>query len=239
MRHHEAMRIVHQFVTEPHACAYLPDRTAALEYSFARRLEPAEYEELMNRGYRKFGALFYRPLCEGCRECRPLRIPVERFQPDRSQRRAWKRNQDRSIRLAAPSVDAQRLDLYHRYHAAQAERKGWPEKEKDPDEYAFSFVRNPVPAVEISMWDGETLRAVVLTDVTPNVVSGVYHYYDPALAERGVGTYCMLHTIELARELGKPYAYFGFYVEGCGSLAYKARFRPCEIMDVDGVWREA
>ncbi len=89
------------------------------------------------------------------------------------------------------------------------------------------------------MWEGEALRAIVLTDVTPNVVSGVYHYYDPELSDRGVGTFCMLHTIELARELGKPYAYFGFYVRGCGSVAYKARFRPCEIMDVDGTWREA
>ena len=99
-------------------------------------------------------------------------------------------------------------------------------------------MRNPVPAVEITLWEREALRAVVLTDVTPNVVSGVYHYHEPELADRSLGTFCMLHTLELARKLGKPWAYFGFYVAGCGSLAYKARFRPCEIMDVDGVWKE-
>jgi len=233
------MLLLHQLVTEPHTCAYLADRPARLEYSYAARLSGAEYEELMNRGYRKFGALLFRPVCEGCAECRPIRIPVAGFTPDRSQRRSWKRNCALNAVHGPAVVDEQRLELYRRYHAAQAGRKGWPRQEKDPEDYAFSFVRNPVASVEISLWEEDRLRAVVLTDVTPNVVSGIYHYYDPDLYDRGVGTYCMLRTIELARELGKTWAYFGFYVAGCQSLAYKARFRPCEIMGPDGIWREA
>lgn len=233
------MRVLHQFTTEPHECSYLPDREATLEYRYLARLSPQEYEDLMNRGWRKFGALIFRPVCPDCRECRPIRIPVERFRPDRSQRRAWKANEGLELRLDRPSVDEQRLELYHRYHDAQSDRKGWTRQERDAEEYAFSFVRSPLAAVEISLWEGERLRGVVLTDLTPNVVSGVYHYHDPDLSHRGVGTYCMLRTIELARQLGKTWAYFGFYVAGCGSLAYKARFRPCEIMDADGVWRES
>lgn len=231
------MRVLQRFTTEPHQCAYLPDRDSTLEYSYVASLTPAEYETLMNRGYRKFGRMLFRPICAGCRACRPLRIPIATFQPDRSQRRAWKRNADLEVRLAAPIVDAGRLELYERYHAAQAERKGWPEQDRSAEEYAQGFVENPLPAVEITLWEGETLRAVVLTDVTPNVVSGVYHYHDPALADRSLGTACMLHTLELARRLGKTWAYFGFYVAGCGSLAYKARFRPCEIQDENGVWQ--
>jgi arginyl-tRNA--protein-N-Asp/Glu arginylyltransferase len=231
--------IVHrEFVTGPHECAYLPDRDANLRYLYMLQLSAQEYEDLMNAGYRKFGPFLFLPVCEGCRECRPIRIPVERFQPDRSQRRAWKRNEDIEVRIARPTVDVRRLDLYHRYHAAQTERKGWPEKEKEPQDYALSFVNNPIPGLEISLWECDTLRGVVLTDVTPNVVSGVYHYYEPDLPARSLGTFCMLQTLELARRLGKPYAYFGYYVAGCGSLAYKARFRPCEIMNADGVWVE-
>src|SRR5438105_12016233 len=168
------MLLLHQLVTDPHACAYLPDRAARLEYSFAARLSGAEYEELMNRGYRKFGALLFRPVCQACDECRPIRIPVERFAPDRSQRRAWKRNSDLTVVHGKPAADDQRLELYRRYHAAQAARKGWPYQEKSRADYLFSFVRNPVSSVEISLWEEDRLRAVVLTDVTPNVVSGVY-----------------------------------------------------------------
>ena len=231
------MIVLGRTVSEPENCAYLPDRQARLEYSYAPLLSAQEYEDLMNRGYRKFGPLFFRPVCAACSECRPIRIPAAEFRPDRSQRRAWKRNQELEVRPAPPTVDRQRLDLYHRYHAAQAERKGWPEKEKDALEYRVSFVENPVPCLEITLWEGTSLRAVVLTDITPNVVSGVYHYHDPDLAGRGLGTFCMLQTIELARRLGKRWAYFGFYVAGCSSLEYKARFRPCEIMDAGGAWR--
>jgi leucyl-tRNA---protein transferase len=238
VRHHAVMRVLQQFTSDAHTCAYLPDRLSTLEYAYAPVLTAQEYEDLMNRGFRKFGALFFQPVCHGCRECRPIRIPTARFRPDRSQRRAWKRNQDLTVRRAAPSVDEARLDLYQRYHSAQSSRKGWPEQERDAREYAFGFVENPVPAIEITMWEGNTLRAVVLTDITPGVVSGVYHYHDPDLADRGLGTFCMLHTLELARELEKTWAYFGYYVAGCGSLEYKARFRPCEIMGADGVWRE-
>ena len=168
------MLVLRQFLAEPHPCAYLPHQTATLEYSYTPVITPAEYEARMNRGYRKFGTMLFRPLCAACQACRPIRIPVNRFQPDRSQRRAWKRNLDLEVRRGRPVVDPARLALYARYHAAQTARKGWPEQEKDPEEYAFSFVANPVPSVEVSLWEGEALRAVLLTEVTPNVVSGIY-----------------------------------------------------------------
>lgn len=219
------------------ACTYLPDRPSRLEYTVVLRLSPEEYEEKMDQGYRKFGPLLFRPVCANCRECRPLRIPAAEFTPDRSQRRALKRNADLTVRFGRPTIDAVRLRLYNRYHAAQQERKGWDVAEKTADDYAFSFLYTPVPGVEVSVWEGSKLRAVALTEITPNVVSGVYHYHDPDLTDRSLGTFVVLQTIELARRLGKPWAYFGYYVSGCGSLAYKARFRPCELLDDDGIWR--
>jgi leucyl-tRNA---protein transferase len=236
------MIVLHRFNIEE-TCMYLPDRPMRLEYAMVARLTPREYEERMNRGYRKFGPFLFHPACGPCRECRPIRIPVERFTPDRSLRRTLKRNADLVVRLAEPTVDAQRLALYNRYHAGQAAHKGWPVEEKDAEDYAFSFLNNPIPSVEISVWESdadgsETLRAVVLTEVTPNVVSGIYHYYEPDLRDRSIGAFAMLQTIELAKRMAKPYAYFGYYVAGSVSMAYKARFRPCELMDEDGVWRE-
>lgn len=231
------MRVLRRITTPPHSCLYLSDQVCSMEYSYVPFLQPAEYQELMNQGYRKFGALAFRPVCPTCRACRPIRISVTGFKPDRSQRRAWRANQHLEVRHASPTVDEVRLDLLHRYQAAQTGRKGWPESEKDAEEYAFSFVENPLPAVEISLWEADQLRAVVLTEVTPDAVSGIYHFYDPELYRQGVGTHCMLQTIDLARELGKRWAYFGYFVRECPSLAYKARFQPCEVLGLDGVWR--
>jgi arginyl-tRNA--protein-N-Asp/Glu arginylyltransferase len=232
----EAVRVLHRFETGPETCPYLPSRTAVLAYSVVERLTAAEYEALMNSGHRKFGPFVFSPRCPACTACRPIRIPLAEFRASRSQRRAARRNAELEVRVAPPTLDEPRLRLYERYHAAQAERRGWAPKSGDPDEYAH-FLHNPVPAMEITLWDGDRLLAVVLTDVTPNVISGVYHYHDPDLAERSLGTACMLATLDLGRRLGKRWAYFGYFVAGCGSLEYKARFRPCELLGEDGVWR--
>ena len=230
------MRVLHQSFSGPETCHYLPDRDATQEYVQVGQLSPEEYEALMDRGWRKFGPMLFHPVCYGCRECRPLRIPAELFTPDRSQRRALARNADLTVRYAQPTVDEARLDLYRRYHMAQAAYKGWPDGERSERGYAFQFVHNPLPAIEISIWEGDILRAVALTDVTPNVVSGVYHFHEPDCRPRGLGTFVMLHTIELARRLGRRWAYFGFYVAGCPSMSYKTKFKPCEILGADGLW---
>jgi arginine-tRNA-protein transferase len=231
------MLVLQQFVTEPHACPYLPEREATLRYSYAASLSPDEYEALMDSGHRKFGAVFYRTECQGCRACQPIRVPVDAFQPDQSQRRAVRANADLDVRVARPTVDVARLELYARYHRAQTAKKGWPDAAKDAREYEFNFVHNPVPALELSVWDGRELRAVLIADATPRVLSLVYHFHDPEHAKRGLGTFVILRAIELARTMGRRWVYLGFHVEGCPSMAYKSRFRPCELMDADGVWR--
>ena len=230
------MQVLQQFVSGPDACPYLPDRLATQQYVIANQLSPAEYEDLMDRGWRKFGVTLFRPVCAHCEECRPLRIPTAEFTPNRSQQRTWRKNADLEVRYALPSADAARLDLYRRYQAAQTAAKGWPDTERTATSYARQFVQNLLPSVEISLWEGNALRAVVITDITPNCVSGVYHFHDPDCRARGLGTYALLHMIELARRLGKPWVYFGYSVAGNASMAYKAHFRPHEILQPNGVW---
>lgn len=231
------MDILERFTHGPIPCMYLADRQARLDYELVASLTPQAYEERMNQGWRKFGHLLFHPVCGACTECRPIRVATDQFRPDRSQRRAAKRNADLQVRSAAPIVDPRRLDLYARYHAAQAAQKDWPDQEISVQDYAFTFVHSPLPAVEISIWEGDALRAVAIVDVTPNVVSAVYHYYDPDHAHRSLGTFTLLQIIELARTLGRPHVYFGYYVAGCPSMVYKGRFSPSEVLSTDGVWQ--
>ncbi|WP_309715108.1 arginyltransferase [Armatimonas sp.] len=230
------MRVLQTVLTGPDECHYLPERQATMENLVVAQLSPEEYEQKMNEGWRKFGPVLFRPICDGCRECRPIRILAAEFSPSRSQRRALAKNADLEVRHARPTVDVARLALYNRYHTAQEVAKGWPEVEKSAEDYAFSFVHNPLPAVEISVWEEGVLRAVVLTDITPNTVSGVYHYYEPECEGRSIGTFAMLQTIALARLLEKPWAYFGYWVAACPSLSYKSKFNPCEIINPQGQW---
>lgn len=231
------MLILQQFVSDPGPCAYLPQFTSQLEYSVAPVLAPEEYEELMNQGHRKFGMAFFRPVCRNCFACRPLRFSVARFAPDRSQRRCLAQNSDLEIRVAPPSVDAERLQLFQRYHEDQQQRKHWPIQGESAEDYEFSFVRNQIPSMEISAYLDGKLAGVLLAEITPNVVSAVYHYYDPNLRDRGLGTFLILQAVELARRIERRWLYMGYYVKGCQSMAYKTRFKPCELMDAAGVWQ--
>jgi len=227
------------FVEEEKSCAYLPDRASRTLYEYAPHLTPVEYEARMNAGWRKFGPMMFRPECPSCRECRPIRIPIESFRLNRSQMRCIRHNEDLTVKYAAPTADTQRIELYNRYQAAQETHRGWEEAGKTLQEYRSIFLNNPIPMGEVSVWDGDALLAVALADITPNAISGVYHYHDPDSRARGLGTFVMLHCLELALRLKKPYAYFGYYVRDCPSLVYKANFRPCEIWDEETrSWRE-
>ena len=232
------MLVSQQWTEASETCGYLHDRPSLTQYGLIAEIEPAEYEERMNAGWRKFGPCLLRPICESCTACRPIRIRLDDFEPDRSQRRALKRNADLRICLGQPTVDETRLALWKKYHDAQAGLKGWASHEMSADDYVWKFVLNPMPVTEIAIYEEETLRAIVIADVTPNVVSGVYHYHDPDCRDRSLGTFALMETIALAQRLGKRYAYFGYYVAGCSSMEYKSRFRPSEIMDPEGTWQE-
>ena len=88
------MRVLQTVLTGPDECHYLPERQATMENLVVAQLSPEEYEQKMNEGWRKFGPVLFRPVCEVCQECRPIRISVAEFSPSRSQRRALAKNED-------------------------------------------------------------------------------------------------------------------------------------------------
>jgi arginine-tRNA-protein transferase len=228
-----------RFTAPPSRCGYLPDRNWALEYEHVASASAAEYMRRMREGWRRFGHTLFRPQCPACTACRSLRVVVERFRPDRSQRRARQANEgDVELRIGEPRVTRSRLALYDRYHAFQSDLKGWPlHPAKDPDSYAESFVYNPFPVEEWCYSLGRDLVGVGYVDVLPEGLSAIYYYYEPALRERSLGTWNVLRLIEEARRRGLPHVYLGYFVAGCGSLEYKARFAPNETLGTDGVWR--
>ena len=81
------------FATRPHQCSYLDDQQAStlfLDPEF--HVTSAIYTRLSEQGFRRSGRHLYRPHCEHCEACIPIRVPVADFKPDRRQRRIWNRN---------------------------------------------------------------------------------------------------------------------------------------------------
>lgn len=227
------------FTTPPGPCGYLPDERWQLRYEIVGRMSAAEYMARLKRGWRRFGFSLFRPDCETCRKCLSLRVPVATFRPDRSQKRAWAANAgELRVRVGTPSVTRAKLDLYDRFHAHQHDAKGWPEHgPKNPDDYIESFVENPFVTQEWCYYLGDRLVGVGYVDRLPEGLSAIYFFHDPAERKRSLGTFNVLSVLRGAADAGLPHVYLGYYVAGCGSLEYKARFRPNEVLAPDDDWR--
>lgn len=218
-------------LVQDHPCSYLPDRTARMRYRMMPDCPPRTYEKLLERGWRRFGDAFFRPVCRTCVECRSLRIDVDAFEPNRSMRRTMRKNEDLTVILRPASMTREHLDLYERYHDDMHERRGWRERQVDSDEYWSTFVSGGESyAREMLYLDGERLLGVALVDVLPNALSAVYCYYDPDERQRGIGVLSVLAQVELARRREIPHLYLGYWIRGNQSMKYKARYRPHEIL---------
>ncbi len=226
------LQVIHEAAGDEEQCLYLPDRLSQLRYRVIDHCEPETYQRLLERGWRRFGRVFFRPACAACGECQSLRIDVESFRANRSMRRTRARNRDLRVMLRRSAVSDQHIELYDRYHRDMAERKGWTEKSTTMLDYYRTFVEGHEEfGHELIYLDGDRLVAVALIDLLPRAISAVYCFYDPELRARSLGVYSVLRQVELARERGVPYLYLGFWIADNRSMCYKARYRPHEILE--------
>ena len=93
------------FRSEPHRCSYLPGRTAEDVFTAPAALHPAVYQLYMDAGFRRSGSIVYRPDCEGCRECVPIRVPVAHCAQSRALRSVPKRDRDVRMGMGSPVVN--------------------------------------------------------------------------------------------------------------------------------------
>ena len=191
-------------VLPAHACSYLPDRVTTLRAFAARRLDPEVYHAFMDAGFRRSGRMVYQPVCEGCRRCVPIRVPVGRFQPDKSQRRCERRNADLAVSIADPVATDEKFDLYRRYLTQWHDKS---DEDGGDERQAFeSFLyASPVDTLEFAYRDDAgQLLAVGIADVSRQSFSSVYFYFDPEHRHRGLGTFGALQEIAYSNRVGYP-----------------------------------
>ena len=224
------------YTTAPLPCPYVAGRT---ERKVVTEITGAEAETLHDKlsraGFRRSHNIAYAPVCPGCSSCIPIRIPVASFQPNRSLRKIAIANAAVHGAIAPARASAEQFQVFQRYQQA---RHG------DGDMATMSFYdyRAMVEDTPIETWlvefrdPDDQLLGACLTDKLGDGLSAVYSYFVPGLDKRSVGTFTILWLIERARLLGLPYVYLGYWVPESRKMAYKARFRPCEILS-GGQWR--
>jgi arginine-tRNA-protein transferase len=223
------------YLTSAYPCSYLSGRQARSQVATpAQLIDGAVYGELLRSGFRRSGLFTYRPRCDSCRECVPVRLPVAAFRPSRTQRRIWRRNRDLVAQLHPLRFNPAHFELYRRYQSAR--HSGGGMDRDSPEQFIHFLLKSNVESLLIEFRLDDVPVMVSLVDKTPVGLSSVYTFFEPSLERRSLGVFNVLWQIGLARKLDVGYLYLGYWINNCRKMAYKTNYRPLEAL-IDGTWR--
>ena len=224
------------YITPPHDCSYLESKSARMVFlDPVHRIDVLTLSELSRSGFRRSGDFVYRPECHLCRQCLSCRVPVESFKMNSIQKKAWKRNQDLSIKIT-PTQQASSIhyDLYERYIIERhADGDMFP---PSYDQFEKFLIHSCADSFFLELWKDDKLISVSTCDRLDDGISAVYTFFDPDESKRSLGVFAVLKQIEYIQSTQQSYVYLGYWVPHSNKMNYKTQYSPIELL-LDGQWR--
>lgn len=235
------------YVTTGYSCGYLPNKLAQSLIAAPQHLVNAEvYGGLIQQGFRRSGKFAYRPHCENCRECVPVRIVLDEFSPNRSQMRAYKQHQRLTTQILPVDFHEEHYTLYAQYQRARHDDSLKPDastdNETEAEQYRNFLCQSNVESVLVEFRDHGKLVMVSVIDIVRDGISAVYTFYDTSALSADTtqkrpsyGTYNIIWQSLWAKQLNLTYLYLGYWIKDSPKMAYKQNFKPLEKL-IDGEW---
>lgn len=208
-------------------CFYLKDKEQVTHYKIIDSCDATNTQNLVERGFRRFGKMYFRPICGDCNECQSIKIDVENFTFSKSHRRVIKKAENIKSYIQTPTLTQAHINLFEKYHLYMHDKKGWDYQKTTAQHYYNSFVSGHENyGYEVLYYDKEKLIGVDLIDILKDGISSIYFYYDPEYLEYSLGKLSLLFQIKYAKRNNKKWIYLGYYVENSPSLSYKSDYKP-------------
>jgi arginine-tRNA-protein transferase len=232
------------YVTAPQPCPYLSGRQERKLFTHLTNDKPASLiDNLLRGGFRRSQNIAYMPYCEGCHACVSVRVMVDEFCMRRSMRRVIDKNSRLVALRRKPEPTSEQFALFRRYIDARHADGGMADmtvldyammvEDSVINTFVTEYRLKPENALDS---DPETwpLVAAALCDLLSDGISMVYSFYEPEAEPMSLGTYMILEHITYARQLGLPYLYLGYWINGSRKMNYKMRYTPQELLGPNG-----
>lgn len=220
------LKTIQFYATSTYSCSYLPPKEArSLVATPSHLINRSAYDVLIDLGFRRSGTFVYRPHCDLCKACTPIRVNTKQFKPSRNHRRTLKQFQHLHTVHKPLAWDEEHYALYREYQAVR--HSGLTMDNDDKSQYIDFLLSSNVNSQLIEFRDGKQLKMVAVVDEVALGWSAVYTFFDPHTA--GLGTYGILWQLNYCKEAELPWLYLGYWIEQSPKMAYKTRFTPYQL----------